>query len=48
MNEKTGTTTKAKQRGTAMTEVIFAMATLAAAVIAVAMSDPKIPEGIGD
>jgi len=48
VNEKTETTTNAKQRGAVMTEVLFAIATLAAAVIAVAMTEPKIPAGVGD
>jgi hypothetical protein len=48
MNETTETGTKAKQRGAAMAEVIFVIATLGAAVVAAAMIGPKIPEGIGD
>ena len=48
MNDKTETTTKGNQRGAAVTELLFAIATLAAAVVVAAMSDPKIPEGIGD
>ena len=48
MNEKTETTTEANQRGAAVTELLFAIATLAAAVVVAAMSEPKIPEGIGD
>ena len=48
MNEKTEATTKAKQRGAAVTELLFAIATLGAAVIAVAMTDPKIPPAVGD
>jgi len=48
MNEKTETTTKSNQRGAAITELLFAIATLGAAVIAVAMTDPKIPPASGD
>jgi len=48
MTEKTETTTKANQRGAAVTELLFAILTLAAAVVVAAMSDPKIPEGVGD
>jgi len=47
MNEKTETT-KAKQRGAVATELLFAIATLAAAVVVAAMTEPKIPAGIGD
>ena len=48
MNEKTETTNKAKERGTAVTELLFAIATLAAAVVVAAMSEPKIPTYVGD
>ena len=50
MNDKTETTntTTTNQRGAAVTELLFAIATLAAAVIAVAMTDPKIPPAAGD
>ncbi|HKF54948.1 MAG TPA: hypothetical protein VKJ45_05880 [Blastocatellia bacterium] len=48
MNEKTETTTKAKQRGAAMTEVIFAISTLAAAVLVGAMMGLKYPDKGGD
>ena len=48
MNEKTETTTRANERGAAATELLFAIATLAAAVVVAAMIDPKIPAGIGD
>jgi len=40
--------TTAKQRGGAITELLFALATLGAAVVAVAMTDPKIPTMVGD
>ena len=48
MNDKTETTTKGNQRGAAVTELLFAIATLGAIVVAVAMTDPKIPEAAGD
>ena len=48
MTEKTETVNKAKERGAAVTGLLFAIATLAAAVVVAAMTDPKIPEGVGD
>ena len=48
MKEKTEQTKKANQRGAAVTELLFAIATLGAIVVAVAMTDPKIPEAAGD
>jgi len=48
MNEKTETTNKATQRGAAVTELLFAIATLGAFVVAVAMTEPKIPPFSGD
>jgi len=48
MNEKTETTNKAKQRGAAVTELLFAIATLAAAVAVAAISEPKLPPYFGD
>jgi len=48
VNEKTATTTKAKQRGAAVAELLFAIATLAAVVVVAAIGDPKIPEAVGD
>jgi len=48
VNEKTPTNTRSDQRGAAVTELLFAIATLAAAVVVAAMTEPKIPEGIGD
>jgi len=48
MNEKTEKTTRAKQRGAAMTELLFAIATLGAAVLVGAMIGPKYPDNGGD
>jgi len=48
VNNKTERTATAKQRGAAVTELLFAVATLGAAVLVTAMIGPKIPEGIGD
>jgi len=48
VNDKTETSATAKQRGAAITELLFAVATLGAAVLVTAMIGPKIPEGIGD
>jgi len=48
MNEKTDTTPRSTQRGAAVTEVLFAVATLAAAVLVAAMTGPKYPDNGGD
>ena len=48
MNERTETTTRAKQLGAAATELLFAIASLAAAVLVGAMTRPKYPDNGGD
>jgi len=48
VSEKTETSKKPNQRGAAVTELLFAIATLAAAVVVAAMTEPKIPAGVGD
>jgi len=48
MKEKTGTTPTSTERGAAVAEVLFAVATLAAAVLVAAMTGPKYPDNGGD
>ncbi|HKF54950.1 MAG TPA: hypothetical protein VKJ45_05890 [Blastocatellia bacterium] len=48
MNEKTETTPASTQRGAAVAEVLFAIATLGAAVLVGAMMPPKWPDPGGD
>ena len=48
MNQKTETTKKPNQRGAAVTELLFAIATLGAAVLVGAMMLPTYPDCAGD
>jgi len=53
VNEKTETTKKPNQRGAAVNELLLAITTfgaivVAAAVVACAIGDPKIPPYVGD
>ena len=48
MNEKTETNKKPNQRGAAVPELLFAIATLGAIVVAVAMTTPKFPPYVSD
>ena len=48
MNEKTPTNTRSDQRGAAVTELLFAIATLGAAVLVGAMMLPTYPDCAGD
>ena len=47
MNKNTQTT-DTKQRGAAIADVLFAIATIGAAIVVAAIGDPKIPEAVGD
>jgi len=48
MDDKTETTTAQNRRRIPVTELLLTAATVVCAVVAVAMSDPKIPEFVGD
>ena len=47
MNNNTQTT-DTKQQGAAIAEVLFAIATIGAAIVVCAVGDPKIPPYFGD
>ena len=48
MNKKTEPIASDKQRGIGVFELLFAAATIGAAILAAAMSDPKLPPSSGD
>ena len=48
MKEQTGATSTEKRPRFPITEVLLTATTVLAAVVAVAMTDPKIPPAVGD
>ncbi|HKF54953.1 MAG TPA: hypothetical protein VKJ45_05905 [Blastocatellia bacterium] len=48
MNQKTETSSRSTERGAVVAGVLFAIATLAAAVLVGAMTGPKYPDNGGD
>jgi len=48
MNQQPRTTATEKQRRVPITELLLTAATVLTVVVAVAMTDPKIPAAVGD